>query len=338
MHRLLHTHRLPTAAFHHVVHTPNRSYELDFALVEHRIDIEVDGWAHHGSRRAFEADRERDAELVAAGWHRPAVHLAPGDATTGLGRGSDRRCDQAADVIRPAMGARCARQAGHLGTHDGIRTQAVLEAGGGQARAARTERAMPSASRPSRARIWSGLPWARNVDRHAQHLDRAAPAGRSARHTLVDGVEHQRAHAALADAVLDRHHDAVAGGVGDHRRVERLGHPDVPQRDVDALVGQRGHRPLGVADQLAEGQHAHPPVARPQRLGPQPEADLEVADLAGLALRVADGDRPVAQLEGVVQHLVQLLGRRRRHHRHARHLGEQREVVHAVVRRARRRR
>ena len=68
MSRLLHTNRLPPATFHHLVHTPSRTYELDFALVEHRIDIEVDGWTHHGSRRAFEADRERDAELTAAGW------------------------------------------------------------------------------------------------------------------------------------------------------------------------------------------------------------------------------------------------------------------------------
>jgi very-short-patch-repair endonuclease len=68
MSRLLHTNHLPRATFHHLVHTPNRTYELDFALVEHRIDIEVDGWAHHSSRRAFEADRERDAELAAAGW------------------------------------------------------------------------------------------------------------------------------------------------------------------------------------------------------------------------------------------------------------------------------
>jgi very-short-patch-repair endonuclease len=68
MSRLLYAHRLPPARFHHVVRTSRRSFELDFALVEHRVDIEVDGWAHHGSRRAFEADRERDAELAAAGW------------------------------------------------------------------------------------------------------------------------------------------------------------------------------------------------------------------------------------------------------------------------------
>ena len=49
--------------------TPGGSFELDFALVDHRIGIEVDGWAYHGSRRAFEADRARDADLAAAGWY-----------------------------------------------------------------------------------------------------------------------------------------------------------------------------------------------------------------------------------------------------------------------------
>ena len=55
--------------FHHVVRTSRRAFELDFALIDHRVDLEVDGWAHHSSRRAFEADHERDAELAAAGWH-----------------------------------------------------------------------------------------------------------------------------------------------------------------------------------------------------------------------------------------------------------------------------
>jgi len=68
MSRLLAAHGLPPATFHHLAPTRRRTYELDFAIVEHRIDIEVDGWAHHANRRAFEADRERDAELVAAGW------------------------------------------------------------------------------------------------------------------------------------------------------------------------------------------------------------------------------------------------------------------------------
>jgi very-short-patch-repair endonuclease len=30
--------------------------------------VEIDGFAFHSSRRAFEADRRRDAELQARGW------------------------------------------------------------------------------------------------------------------------------------------------------------------------------------------------------------------------------------------------------------------------------
>jgi very-short-patch-repair endonuclease len=66
--RLLVSRSLPAPVFHHVIVTGSRSYELDFAYVDERIDVEVDGWAHHGAREAFEADRRRDAELAALGW------------------------------------------------------------------------------------------------------------------------------------------------------------------------------------------------------------------------------------------------------------------------------
>jgi very-short-patch-repair endonuclease len=69
MARLLRAHDLPAAVFHHRVGTRGGTFELDFALLDHKLDVEVDGWAHHGSRRAFEADRERDAYLVGVGWH-----------------------------------------------------------------------------------------------------------------------------------------------------------------------------------------------------------------------------------------------------------------------------
>ncbi len=68
MARLLREHGLPPAVFHHAVDCGGRRFELDFGLLETRVDVEVDGWAHHGSRRAFEADRERDAYLGGAGW------------------------------------------------------------------------------------------------------------------------------------------------------------------------------------------------------------------------------------------------------------------------------
>jgi hypothetical protein len=62
--RLLDVHGLPRPVFHHVI----SGYEVDFAYPELRIAIEVDGWADHGRRGAFESDRARDLALHAAGW------------------------------------------------------------------------------------------------------------------------------------------------------------------------------------------------------------------------------------------------------------------------------
>ena len=59
---------------------------------------------------------------------------------------------------------------------------------------------------------------------------------------------------------------------------------------------------------------------------------LVLAHLARLALRVADHHGAlVGQPDGVVEHHLQLLRARRSEDAHARHLGEQRHVVHAVV-------
>ena len=66
--RLLADHGLPTPIFHHVLGSRAGPFELDFAFVPQRVDLEVDGWATHGSRRAFEADRARDAYITGAGW------------------------------------------------------------------------------------------------------------------------------------------------------------------------------------------------------------------------------------------------------------------------------
>jgi len=43
-------------------------YEVDFLWSERRLVAEVDGYAYHANRRAFERDRERDAALAAAGY------------------------------------------------------------------------------------------------------------------------------------------------------------------------------------------------------------------------------------------------------------------------------
>ncbi|MEK6326160.1 MAG: DUF559 domain-containing protein [Actinomycetota bacterium] len=43
-------------------------FEVDFIWRAERLIVEVDGYAFHGGRAAFERDRRRDAELQAAGW------------------------------------------------------------------------------------------------------------------------------------------------------------------------------------------------------------------------------------------------------------------------------
>jgi very-short-patch-repair endonuclease len=68
MARLLARHGLPPPRFQHLITGPGFRYRVDFAYPEDRVVIEVDGWKHHGSRAAFEADRARDATLRTAGW------------------------------------------------------------------------------------------------------------------------------------------------------------------------------------------------------------------------------------------------------------------------------
>jgi very-short-patch-repair endonuclease len=55
--------RLPEPSANHRV----EGMEVDFYWRRARLVVEVDGFAFHGSVRAFEADRRRDARLVAAG-------------------------------------------------------------------------------------------------------------------------------------------------------------------------------------------------------------------------------------------------------------------------------
>jgi very-short-patch-repair endonuclease len=68
MARLLVQHGLPAPRFQYDVNGPGFRYRLDFAYPEPRVAIEVDGWRYHASRAAFEADRQRDALLLSAGW------------------------------------------------------------------------------------------------------------------------------------------------------------------------------------------------------------------------------------------------------------------------------
>jgi very-short-patch-repair endonuclease len=49
------------------VNVRTHGYELDFLWREERLAVEMDGFAFHGDRAAFEADRRRDADLAARG-------------------------------------------------------------------------------------------------------------------------------------------------------------------------------------------------------------------------------------------------------------------------------
>lgn len=59
---------LPTPVRQHPVLTEHHRYRVDLAYPDLRIAIELDGWAHHGTRRAFDRDRERGNDLELAGW------------------------------------------------------------------------------------------------------------------------------------------------------------------------------------------------------------------------------------------------------------------------------
>lgn len=62
--RLIRTAALPSPATNARLH----GYEVDFLWRKQRLVVEVDGFAFHSSRAAFERDRARDAELAAAGY------------------------------------------------------------------------------------------------------------------------------------------------------------------------------------------------------------------------------------------------------------------------------
>ena len=65
MYRLVGRYSLPQVEFHPVI----EGWEVDFRVVGTAVILECDGWAYHGLQRAqFERDRERDADLAAAGW------------------------------------------------------------------------------------------------------------------------------------------------------------------------------------------------------------------------------------------------------------------------------
>jgi very-short-patch-repair endonuclease len=61
---LLDAHELPRPLTNHIIH----GMEIDAVWLEHRLAVELDGWAYHRDRGAFQEDRTRDARLTATGW------------------------------------------------------------------------------------------------------------------------------------------------------------------------------------------------------------------------------------------------------------------------------
>ena len=62
--RFVDEHRLPRPETNTIVDV----YEVDAVWRDARLIVELDGFATHGTRRAFERDRERDRRLTGAGW------------------------------------------------------------------------------------------------------------------------------------------------------------------------------------------------------------------------------------------------------------------------------
>lgn len=60
-------HRVPILDGIVTQHTVGR-YRLDFAVPQHKIGIELDGYEHHSSRSQFTRDRERQRKLENDGW------------------------------------------------------------------------------------------------------------------------------------------------------------------------------------------------------------------------------------------------------------------------------
>jgi very-short-patch-repair endonuclease len=81
---------------HPGVNVPLLDYIVDFLWHEARLIVEVDGRATHGTRRAFQADRDRDGRLVVAGYR--VLRFTWGDVT--------RRPAVVADRVRRLLAGR----------------------------------------------------------------------------------------------------------------------------------------------------------------------------------------------------------------------------------------
>jgi very-short-patch-repair endonuclease len=74
--RLCARHQIPKPLTNHTV----CGYQVDAFWPRARLVLELDGYAAHGTRRAFQSDRERDRRLVRAGFR--AIRVTPVDVTT----------------------------------------------------------------------------------------------------------------------------------------------------------------------------------------------------------------------------------------------------------------
>ncbi|HEX8688766.1 MAG TPA: DUF559 domain-containing protein [Solirubrobacterales bacterium] len=66
--RFVDDHGLPRPRFNADLAVGGRFFVVDCLWAEQRLVVELDGRVAHGTRQAFEADRERDRLLQAAGW------------------------------------------------------------------------------------------------------------------------------------------------------------------------------------------------------------------------------------------------------------------------------
>lgn len=95
--RVCHRFRLPRPEVNATV----EGYRADFVWREQRLVVETDGWEAHGTRAAFERDRRRDADLLAAGWRVLRISYAR----------LEREPEWVAARIAAALGAHGARAA-----------------------------------------------------------------------------------------------------------------------------------------------------------------------------------------------------------------------------------
>ena len=70
---LLEAHGLPRPRFNATLPLRGRLLEVDCMWPAQRLIVELDGNAVHGTRRAFESDRQRDRNLLAEGWRSTRV-------------------------------------------------------------------------------------------------------------------------------------------------------------------------------------------------------------------------------------------------------------------------